>query len=88
MSDSSLIGIIIDQDKTIEKKIENVFPTTRHQWCLWHIIKKMPEKLVAFKEHECIISSLLSAIYNSLSPVAFEEDWHDMITIYDLWDND
>ena len=48
----------------------------------------MPEKLEAFKEREGIISSLLSAVYDSLSPAAFEKDWNDMITTYDLWDND
>ena len=47
-------------------------------------MKKVPEKLEAFKEREGIISSLLSAVYDSLSPAAFEENWHDMITTYDL----
>ena len=51
-------------------------------------MKKVLEKLGAFKEREGIIFSLLSVVYDSLSPVAFEEAWHDMITTYDLWDND
>ncbi|KAL9463985.1 hypothetical protein AB3S75_001729 [Citrus x aurantiifolia] len=87
MSDSPPIGIITDQDKAMQKVIEHVFPTTRHRWCLWHIMKKVPEKLGAFQEREGIISSLLSVVYDSLSPAAFEEDWNDMITTYDLWDN-
>ncbi|KAH9666229.1 protein FAR1-RELATED SEQUENCE [Citrus sinensis] len=88
MSDSPPLGIITDQDRAMQKAIENVFPTTRHRWCLWHIMKKVPEKLGAFKEREGIISSLLSAVYDSLSSDAFEEAWHCMITEYDLWDND
>ena len=48
----------------------------------------MHEKLGAFKERECIISSMLSAVYDSLSSDAFEEACHWMITEYDLWDND
>ncbi|XP_052289424.1 protein FAR-RED ELONGATED HYPOCOTYL 3-like [Citrus sinensis] len=87
MSDSPPIGIITDKDKAMQKTIEHVFPTTRHRWCLWHIMKKVSEKLGAFKEREGIISSLLSVVYDSLSPAAFEEDWNDMITTYDLWDN-
>ncbi|KAH9740653.1 protein FAR1-RELATED SEQUENCE [Citrus sinensis] len=77
-----------DQDKTMQKAITNVFPTTRHRWCLWHIMKKVPEKLGAFKEREGIISSLLSIVYDSLSPNVFDEAWHDMMTVYNLWDND
>ena len=88
MSDSPPLGIITDQDRAMQKAIENVFPTTRHRWCLWHIMKKVPEKLGAFKEREGIISSLLSTVYDSLSSNAFEEAWHCMITEYDLWDND
>ncbi|KAH9730149.1 protein FAR1-RELATED SEQUENCE [Citrus sinensis] len=40
------------QDRATQKAIENVFPTTRHRWCLRHIMKKVPEKLGAFKERE------------------------------------
>ncbi|XP_052289871.1 protein FAR-RED IMPAIRED RESPONSE 1-like [Citrus sinensis] len=75
MSDSPLLGIITDQDREMQKAIENVFPTIRHRWCLWHIMKKVPEKLGAFKEREGIISSLLSTVYDSLSSDAFEEAW-------------
>ena len=51
-------------------------------------MKKVPEKLGAFKERECIIFSLLYVVYNSLSSIVFEEAWHDMIIEYDLWDNE
>ena len=74
--------------KQCKRKIENVFRTTRNQWCLWHIMKKVPKKLGAFKKYKGIISSLLSAVYDSLNLTMFEEAWHDVITIYDLWDND
>ena len=73
MPDSPPLGIITDQDRAMQKAIENVFPTTRHRWCLWHIMKKVPEKLGTFKEREGIISSLLSAVYDSLSSDGLEE---------------
>ena len=47
-------------------------------------MKKVSEKLWAFKEREGIISSILSAVYDSLSSDVFEEAWHCMITEYDL----
>ena len=51
-------------------------------------MKKVPGKLRMFREREGIIYSLLFVVYDSLSFAAFEEAWHDMITEYDLWDDD
>ncbi|KAH9688918.1 protein FAR1-RELATED SEQUENCE [Citrus sinensis] len=45
MSNSAPNGIITDQDRAMKVAIQNVFPNTRHRWCLWHIMKKVPEKL-------------------------------------------
>ena len=71
----------------MQKAIKNVFfSISRHRWCLWHIMKKVPEKLGALEEREGIISSLLSAVYDSFSLTVFENAWHDMSTIYDLWE--
>ena len=51
-------------------------------------MNKVPEKLRAFKERKGIIFFILSTVYDSLSSDVFEEAWHDIITEYDLWDND
>ncbi|XP_022880776.1 protein FAR1-RELATED SEQUENCE 5-like [Olea europaea var. sylvestris] len=37
-------GIITDQDRAMQNAIEIVFLKTKHRWCLWHIMKKLPEK--------------------------------------------
>ena len=36
-------AIITDQDRAMQNAIEQVFPKARHRWCLWHIMKKIPE---------------------------------------------
>jgi len=46
MGNKVLVGIVTDQCKAMQNAIEIVFPNTRHHWCLWHIMKKLPEKLV------------------------------------------
>lgn len=61
------IGIITNQDKGMKKAIEVVYPNTRHQWCLCHILKKMPEKLGAYNEYHSISSVLQAAVYDSQS---------------------
>ncbi|CAL2239793.1 unnamed protein product [Prunus armeniaca] len=45
MSGHAPCGIITDQDKAMKDAIEIAFPNTRHRWCLWHIMKKLHEKL-------------------------------------------
>ncbi|XP_015387886.1 protein FAR-RED IMPAIRED RESPONSE 1-like [Citrus sinensis] len=42
---SPSLGIITYQYRAMKNAIEIVFPNTRHQWCLWHILKKVSEKL-------------------------------------------
>ncbi|XP_024039603.1 protein FAR1-RELATED SEQUENCE 5-like [Citrus clementina] len=88
MSNSAPIGIITDQDKAMKIAIAAVFPNTRHRWCLWHILKKIPDKLGGYKQYRDISDMLHCAVYDSQSPAKFEEIWHRMIVEYDLGGND
>ncbi|KAH9760448.1 protein FAR1-RELATED SEQUENCE [Citrus sinensis] len=87
MSGSPPLGIITDQDKAMKNAIEIVFPNTRHRWCLWHILKKVPEKLGRYVQYHAIRVSLHSVVYDSYTPVEFEEAWHGMLDKYDLINN-
>ena len=79
-------GIIIDQDKVMKNAIEIVFPSTRHIWCLWHIMKKLSEKLGRYTEYEAISSIMKRAVYAIQSPVEFETHWNEMIDKHALED--
>jgi transposase-like protein len=37
-------AIITDQDRAMKVAIEEVFPNTRHRFCLWYILRNVPEK--------------------------------------------
>ena len=87
MSNSPPLGIITDQDKAMKNAIEIVLPNTRHRWCLWHILKKVPEKLGRYVKYHAIRVSLHSIFYDSYTLVEFEEAWHDMLDKYDLNNN-
>ncbi|KAB2603357.1 protein FAR1-RELATED SEQUENCE 5-like [Pyrus ussuriensis x Pyrus communis] len=65
--------IITYQDKGMKKAIKVVFPNTRHRLCLWHIMKKVPNKLKSYKEYESMSSSLDSIVYDSMTSEDFEE---------------
>ena len=39
------ICLITDQDPAMKVAIEDVFKSTTHRFCLWHIMKKLSEKV-------------------------------------------
>ncbi|PIA59055.1 hypothetical protein AQUCO_00400129v1 [Aquilegia coerulea] len=88
MGDRPPYAIVTDQAKAMQNAIENVFPNTRHRWCLWHIMKKMPEKLGGYKQYELIKSAMEGVVYDSLSILEFEESWIMFTEKYNLHKND
>lgn len=40
--------LITDQDPAMDIAFRNVFKSTRHRFCMWHITKKIPDKLGNF----------------------------------------
>ncbi|XP_014523111.1 protein FAR-RED IMPAIRED RESPONSE 1-like [Vigna radiata var. radiata] len=72
----------------MKKAIELVFPNTRHRWCLWHIMKKIPEKLQGYADYKDIKRELKQVLYNSNSVHSFVYGWEKMITIFSLQTNE
>ncbi|XP_043698783.1 protein FAR-RED IMPAIRED RESPONSE 1 isoform X3 [Telopea speciosissima] len=77
--------IITDQDKALKAAIAEVFPSTRHCLGLWHIIRKIPEKLgnVA-KRHENFVKKFNKCIYKSWTDEQFEKRWWKMVDRFEL----
>ncbi|KAM0047426.1 putative transcription factor FAR family [Helianthus debilis subsp. tardiflorus] len=40
--------VVTDQDPAMKKAIREVFTTSRHRLCMWHIMKKVAEKVMIF----------------------------------------
>ena len=81
-------GIITNQCKVMKNAITVVFPNTRHCWCLWHIIKKVPEKLGGLTMHKTIEHALKQLVYESTSTINFELGWEQFISSFDLHHNE
>ncbi|KAF5445781.1 hypothetical protein F2P56_034805 [Juglans regia] len=88
MDDRAPKAIITDQDRAMKSAIALVFPNTRHRYCLWHILRKLLEKLGSHSQfNNGLKTSILSSIYDSQSCAEFEEKWGQLIQKYDLGDN-
>ncbi|CAH9117170.1 unnamed protein product [Cuscuta europaea] len=72
-------GIITDQDRAMQNDIQLVFPNTKHRWCLWHIMKKVPEKMGGLTDKDEVSASLHDVVYDSQTGEEFEFTWSSML---------
>ncbi|CAH9116563.1 unnamed protein product [Cuscuta epithymum] len=82
------MGIITDQDRAMQNAIAIVFPNSKHRWCLWHIMKKVPEKLGGNAQKDEILDVIHDCIYDSQYTQEFEEKWLDMVQRFSLEEHD
>ncbi|XP_042956283.1 protein FAR1-RELATED SEQUENCE 5-like [Carya illinoinensis] len=81
-------AIITDQDRAMKNAIAIVFPKSRHRFCLWHILKKVPEKLSSYSAYKSgMKSALMKSVYDSQNVEEFESSWAELITTYNLEEN-
>ncbi|KAF5468087.1 hypothetical protein F2P56_012268 [Juglans regia] len=81
-------AIITDQDRAMKNAIAIVFPNTRHRYCLWHIMRKLPEKLGSHTEFKYGLKSALQrCVYDSQTSDEFEKSWEVFINTYNLKEN-
>ncbi|XP_052198814.1 protein FAR1-RELATED SEQUENCE 6-like isoform X2 [Diospyros lotus] len=81
-------AIVTDQCKAIQVAIERVFPCSQHRLCLWHIMRKLPEKLGGLSHYKAIKRTLKSVVYESIEVAEFEESWSRMIEEHNLDKNE
>ena len=67
------IYIIIDQDPAMRNAIDIVFKGCVHRFCIWHIMKKVPEKVGGVvNSNNDFHHSLKSCVWTSESVQEFE----------------
>jgi hypothetical protein len=89
MNGKKPISIITDQDLAIGAAIAKVFPESHHRLCLWHIRKKFPEKLAhIYHKNSSFKRELKRCIRESPTVKDFEDDWHRIMTTYELQENE
>lgn len=67
----------------MQNAIHIIFPETRHRWCLWHILEKLPDKFGGHMQKGSILLVVHYVVYESQSPEEFENGGRALI--YFLW---
>lgn len=77
--------ILTDQDKALKEAIAEVFPDSRHCFCLWHILSKINEKLsYVIRQHENFMTKFDKCIFKSWTNEQFERRWWKMVEKFNL----
>ncbi|XP_042988794.1 protein FAR1-RELATED SEQUENCE 5-like [Carya illinoinensis] len=81
-------AIITDQDRAMKNTIALVVLKTQHRFCLWHILKKVPEKLGSHGAYKNgLKNELMKCVYDTQSIEGFENCWEGLINTYSLHEN-
>ncbi|XP_076933468.1 protein FAR1-RELATED SEQUENCE 5-like [Bidens hawaiensis] len=78
--------VVTDQDPAMKQAIAAVFPNTRHRLCMWHIMKKVADKVGDnLCNNEDFKSRLCNIVWaDSISPLEFEEKWQAIMVEFEL----
>ncbi|RYR54069.1 hypothetical protein Ahy_A06g029325 [Arachis hypogaea] len=80
-------AIIVDQCKFMLGASRNVLPNTHHQWCIWHLMKKIPHKLGGYARYRKIDARIHGNVWNARFVESFEKDWCAFIAEFNLEQN-
>ncbi|XP_026402846.1 protein FAR1-RELATED SEQUENCE 4-like isoform X2 [Papaver somniferum] len=77
--------IVTEQGNSMSEAVEEVFPNSRHCYCLWDITRKIPDKLThVIKRDENFMVKFNKCIYKSWTKVDFERRWWKMVNRFEL----
>jgi hypothetical protein len=72
----------------MKNAIARVFPRTRYRYCLWHILKKIPDKFKSYSNYCAIKNAIHKCVYESQTCGDFEMGWQSLLDSYKLNDHD
>lgn len=78
-------ALITDRSNSITAAVAEVFPGTRHRFCLCHICKKVSEKLgYLWRTQANFMKKFYKCIFDSLTEDEFEKRWSKFIQHFGL----
>ncbi|KAL2944187.1 Protein FAR1-RELATED SEQUENCE 5 [Bienertia sinuspersici] len=84
------VCLITDQDPAMGIAIKNVFSKTKHRYCMWHIMKKMPDKVGrAITKETDFLEKLCACVWSlEIEPGEFERSWKSIMCEFGLQSHD
>ncbi|XP_021741423.1 protein FAR1-RELATED SEQUENCE 5-like [Chenopodium quinoa] len=79
--------MITDQDPAMKISVKSVFNKTEHRFCMWHIMKKLPDKVEKsiMQEETGFLKKLCACVWHlEIEPAEFEERWNKVMVEYHL----
>ncbi|XP_021725326.1 protein FAR1-RELATED SEQUENCE 5-like [Chenopodium quinoa] len=79
--------MITDQDPAMKIAIKSVFKNTEHRFCMWHIMKKLPDKVEKsiMQEETGFLNKICDCVWHlEIEPAEFEERWNKVMVEYHL----
>ncbi|XP_021714858.1 protein FAR1-RELATED SEQUENCE 5-like [Chenopodium quinoa] len=82
--------IITDQDPAMGIAIEKVFTKTKHRLCMWHIMRKVPEKVgTDFCKETDFLKKLSAVVWDrEIDPHVFVDGWNSVMEEFNLVDHE
>jgi len=81
--------LITDQDPAMRVAVKNTFTTTTHRFCMWHIMKKVSEKVGAsLNDDDEFNNTFNSCVWGSETPDEFEATWESIMMDFELEENE
>ncbi|KAL0802001.1 hypothetical protein Bca101_057177 [Brassica carinata] len=79
--------MLTDQDDAIKTAVSAVFPQTRHCYCLWHVLDRLPRNLDYWSMwQDAFLKKFFKCVYSSWSEEEFDRRWMKLIDKFHLRD--
>ncbi|XP_074304419.1 protein FAR1-RELATED SEQUENCE 5-like [Silene latifolia] len=82
------VTIFTDQDLAMTNAIKEVYPTSRHRLCQWHIQQNAVSHYGSLKHNRSFQTVFNKCLNGCYSEAEFEDTWSKMISDYGLQDSD
>ncbi|KAK1270078.1 Protein FAR-RED IMPAIRED RESPONSE 1 [Acorus gramineus] len=81
-------AFITDQDAAIGAAIAHLFPNVTHRFCIWHIMKKLTEKVSPVAYRVEFLEPFKECVYGSETSDEFDAKWSGLMSKFQLQSNE